>query len=125
MIGSLLILVCVCAIFIYIYYTKLMKKRVDRIKNRVIADFLSAHNLDNINHIKVNKFQQVEIIYSDMIVRLDSGQFMFVNDPREEVVGFKKYEEDRKAKKNEIEKRVYKNIVVLMTKTRYKNLTIN
>ncbi|HCU9176058.1 TPA: hypothetical protein ACNSGA_002946 [Staphylococcus aureus] len=102
-----------------------MKKRVDRIKNRVIADFLSAHNLDNINHIKVNKFQQVEIIYSDMIVRLDSGQFMFVNDPREEVVGFKKYEEDRKAKKNEIEKRVYKNIVVLMTKTRYKNLTIN
>lgn len=125
MIGSLLILVCVCAIFIYIYYTKLMKKRVDRIKNRVIADFLSAHNLDNINHIKVNKFQQVEIIYSDMIVRLDSGQFMFVNDPREEVVGFKKYEGDRKAKKNEIEKRVYKNIVVLMTKTRYKNLTIN
>ncbi len=125
MIGSLLILVCVCAIFIYIYYTKLMKKRVDRIKNRVIADFLSAHNLDNINHIKVNKFQQVEIIYSDMIVRLDSGQFMFVNDPREEVVGFKKYEEDRKAKKNEIEKRVYKNIVFLMTKTRYKNLTIN
>ncbi|HHP7532381.1 hypothetical protein [Staphylococcus aureus] len=125
MIGSLLILVCVCAIFIYIYYTKLMKKRVDRIKNRVIADFLSAHNLDNINHIKVNKFQQVEIIYNDMIVRLDSGQFMFVNDPREEVIGFKKYDEDRKAKKNEIEKRVYKNIVVLMTKTRYKKLTIN
>ncbi|HDZ9991154.1 TPA: hypothetical protein RU507_002683 [Staphylococcus aureus] len=125
MIGSLLILVCVCAIFIYIYYTKLMKKRVDRIKNRVIADFLSVHNLDNINHIKVNKFQQVEIIYNDMIVRLDSGQFMFVNDPREEVIGFKKYDEDRKAKKNEIEKRVYKNIVVLMTKTRYKKLTIN
>ncbi|HEA0110509.1 TPA: hypothetical protein RU529_002589 [Staphylococcus aureus] len=102
-----------------------MKKRVDRIKNRVIADFLSGHNLDNINHIKVNKFQQVEIIYNDMIVRLDSGQFMFVNDPREEVIGFKKYDEDRKAKKNEIEKRVYKNIVVLMTKTRYKKLTIN
>ena len=125
MIGSLLILVCVCAIFIYIYYTKLMKKRVNRIKSKIIADFLSSHNLDNINHIKVNKFQQVEIVYNDMIVRLDSGQIMFVNDPSEEIIGFKKYDEDRKSKKNEIEKRVYKNIVVLMTRTRYKTLTIN